>query len=107
LPVPAFQHNAPKLIASGKPITLALQVWPPANCTKVRLHYRPLNQLASWKIVEAPPQRAVFTIAGEEIDARWDLQYYFEVLNTEGAGWFWPDPRRGTPYHVVTVEVMP
>ncbi|HEY3440938.1 MAG TPA: hypothetical protein VGK29_09310 [Paludibaculum sp.] len=107
LPVPAFLHSAPRLIAAGKPITLALQMGPASHATKVRLHYRALNQLTAWKTMEAPAVRAVFTIPGEEIDARWDLQYYFEVLNTEGTGWFWPDPRRGTPYHVVTVEVMP
>ena len=107
LPLPTFQHNAPKLIAAGTPIMLALQVWPPTHATQVRLHYRALNQLAAWKTVEGPAQRAIFTISGEEIDARWDLQYYFEILNSEGSGWFWPDPRRGTPYHVVTVEVMP
>ena len=29
--------------------------------------------------------------------------YYFEILNSEKTGWFYPDPRVETPYYVVTV----
>lgn len=102
---PGLEHAAPKAATAGKPLTLALRVWPLNGVTAVRLHYRPLNQLAAWKTVEAAPQRAVFTIPGGEVDARWDLQYYFEVLNAQGTGWFVPDPYTATPYHVVPVLV--
>jgi len=30
--------------------------------------------------------------------------YYCEVLDTNGAGWFHPDPATATPYYVVAVE---
>jgi hypothetical protein len=102
---PALEHAAVKHAAAGKPLVLALRVWPVTQVTTVRLHYRPLNQLATWKWMDAPPQRPVFTIPGDEVDARWDLQYYFEVLNSEGTGWFVPDPALATPYNIVTVEV--
>ena len=102
---PGLDHAAPKAATAGKALTLALRVWPVSEVTAVRLHYRPLNQLAAWKTAEAPPQRAVFTIPGAEVDARWDLQYYFEVLNSQGTGWFVPDPQMATPYHVVAVTV--
>lgn len=105
VPKPAFEHAPPKTVFAGKPLTLSLRVWPQTSIQSVRLHYRPLNQLASWQTMEAPPQKAMFTVAGVQIDARWDLQYYFEVLTTEGTGWFVPDPLVTTPYHVVTVQV--
>jgi hypothetical protein len=30
--------------------------------------------------------------------------YYFEILNSEGGGWFQPDPLVTTPYYVVKVS---
>ncbi|WP_321470902.1 hypothetical protein [uncultured Paludibaculum sp.] len=105
LPKPAFEHNAPKLIAAGKPIQLLLHVYPFSNVRTVRFHYRPLNQLAQWKTMEAPPQRALFQLTAEDTDPRWDLQYYFEILNTEGSGWFFPDPDQTRPYFVATVQI--
>jgi hypothetical protein len=33
---------------------------------------------------------------------RFDLLYYFEVLNEEKSGWFYPDPLTRAPYFVVT-----
>ena len=72
--------------------------------TTVRLHYRPVNQLAKFKTLEAPASKASFAIPADEISARWDLMYYFEVLNRERSGWFEPDPDRATPYYVVKVE---
>jgi hypothetical protein len=29
--------------------------------------------------------------------------YYFEVLNSDGSGWFQPDPETQTPYYVVNI----
>lgn len=102
---PQMEHSAPRAATAGKALELALRVWPQADVTTVRLHYRPLNQLAAWKTMEAAPARAVFRIPAAEVDARWDLQYYFEVLNREGTGWFVSDPQQATPYYVVPVEV--
>jgi hypothetical protein len=102
---PALEHSAMKLIYAGKPLQLLLRVWPATEVTQIRLHYRALNQMTPWKVMETTAQKPVFTIPGEEIDARWDLQYYFEVLNREGTGWFLPDPAKATPYYVVSVQV--
>ena len=66
----------------------------------VRLYYRPVNQLARFKMLEAKPG-ARFTIPGADVSHRWDLMYYFEVLNSSNSGWFHPDPLRDTPYYVV------
>lgn len=103
---PTFGHVPPKSALAGRPLVLALNVWPLTSAAVVRLHYRPLNQLAQFKTLEAPASRAHFTIPAEDVSAQWDLMYYFEVLNKEG-GWFHPDPWTATPYYVVTVESPP
>jgi hypothetical protein len=105
LPRPSLEESPPKTAIAGKPLRLSIRVPSNAGAKLVRLHYRPLSQLAAWKNMDAAPQHAEFTIPPGEVSAKWDLQYYFEILNGEGGGWFQPDPLIATPYHVVRVEV--
>jgi hypothetical protein len=99
LPRPSMRHEPPSTAPAGKPITLQLAV---DGAAHVRLYYRPLNQLEKFKMLEALPG-APFTIPAADISPRWDLMYYFEVLNDRNGGWFEPDPQRQTPYYVVKV----
>ena len=104
-PRPTIVHEAPAGAPPGRPLRLALRIWPaPAG---VRLHYRPLNQLARFKTLEAIGPQPVFVIPGEDLSPRWDLMYYFEILGRAGAGWFQPDPLLATPYYVVRIEQGP
>jgi hypothetical protein len=103
-PRPLFSHLPAKQAQAGRPLSLRLGVSPPGRAHTVRLHYRAMNQLAPFRILEAPAGRAAFTIPGEEIDGRYDLMYYFEALDAQGAGWFYPDPADATPYFVVEVR---
>ncbi len=105
LPPPSLAHTPPQFAEPGKPLTLTIRVAPLTGVTTVRLHYRPVNQLARFVTLEAPATRAVFTIPGSDLSERWDLMYYFEILNTEESGWFWPDPEKATPYYVVPVSM--
>jgi hypothetical protein len=54
-----------------------------ANPAAIRLHYRALNQQESFHTIEGGPS---FTIPADQISARFDLLYYFEVLNAEKTG---------------------
>jgi hypothetical protein len=101
---PTFEHYPPKTAAANRPLALTLRIYPTTAVKSVRLHYRPLNQLAKFKTLENPAARTTFTIPAEDVSARWDLMYYFEVLDTQGGGWFVPDPWVATPYYVVTIE---
>ena len=103
---PRILHVPPKLAPAERPLTLSLQVLPASVVQSVRLHYRPVNQLAKFKTLETASTGPTFTftIAAEEISTRWDLMYYFEVLNSERTGWFEPDPRTTTPYYVVRID---
>jgi hypothetical protein len=82
------------------PLNLEVQCLPQPR--SVRLHYRAVNQLGHWKEMEAAPGVG-FSIPAEDISDRWDLMYYFEVIDDRQFGWFYPDPLQETPYFVVTV----
>ncbi|MCC6860228.1 MAG: hypothetical protein IT158_16795 [Bryobacterales bacterium] len=101
LPRPAILHTPPAALTPGKPLELSLKISPAASVSAVRLHYRPVNQLARFEMLEAVPPRLTFTIPAEAISSHWDLMYYFEILNSEGGGWFEPDPDQRTPYYVL------
>jgi hypothetical protein len=101
---PAMTHEAPATAEPGQPLSLRLHLASTAHVTAVRLHYRPVNQLAQFKALEAKPAEAAFRIPGEDVSLRWDLMYYFEVLNDQKTGWFQPDPGAATPYYVVRVN---
>jgi len=101
---PAMSHEPPPRAAPDEELTLRLGVTPSAHVTAVRLHYRPVNQLAKFKTLEAKAPLAVFHIPAEDVSPKWDLMYYFEVLNDQKTGWFQPDPAVATPYYVLKVE---
>jgi hypothetical protein len=54
--------------------------------------------------LELAAGQSTFTIPSGDLSPKWDLMYYFEILNTGGSGWFQPDPRATTPYYVVKVR---
>lgn len=98
---PSIRHTPPSWVKAAVPLTLELQCSPAPRA--VRLHYRPVNQLAAWKEMEAAPG-AKFFIPAQDIQSRWDLMYYFEVIDDAQFAWFHPDPLVTTPYFVVTVN---
>ena len=105
LPRPQFRHEPPAQAQAGKSLTLRLNISAPAHIDRVRLCYRPVDQLADFKSIEHPPGEP-FTIPGNEISDSWDLMYYFEVLNDHKGGWFQPDPSAQTPYYVVKIVTL-
>jgi hypothetical protein len=107
LPRPRFRHEAPPFAQPAEQLKLELSIPNPAHVTRVRLYYRPLNQLASFKLMEQPPGQP-FMIPGGDITGEYDLMYYFEVLNDVNGGWFQLDPLVQTPYYVVrTSKAVP
>jgi len=97
VPRPSFSHTPPVVALAGKSLTVSLNV-SGSKPAAIRLHYRSLNQQEKFHTLEGGPS---FTIPAEHISARFDLIYYFEVLNTEKSGWFYPDPAEATPYFTV------
>lgn len=104
LPRPMLRHQPPPRWPAGQALTLRLGVAGAPTLTAVRLHYRPVSQLAPFRTLEARPGETSFTIPGAEITPSADLMYYFELLRADGGGWLEPDPLTTRPYHVVAVE---
>jgi hypothetical protein len=103
LPRPGISHQPPSTADAGHSIGLRIQITPATNVTAIRLHYRPVNQKAQFKIIEHTSADGSFTIPQEDVSPKWDLMYYFEILNPAGSGWFQPDPLVTTPYYVIKV----
>ncbi len=103
-PRPTITHHPPVSAIEGRPVTLNIRIASASNVTRIRLHYRSLNQKAQFKTIENAADEQSFTIPGEDLSAHWDLMYYFEILNQGASGWFHPDPQHATPYYVIRVE---
>jgi hypothetical protein len=103
-PPPRILHQPVEQAQPRQPLRVTLQVEPAAAATEVRLHYRAVNQELKFRTLEAKGGQVEFAIPGKDISDRWDLLYYFEVLNAEGSGWFHPAPEVRTPYYVVKVR---
>jgi hypothetical protein len=104
LPRPAISHTPPRSVVAGRPLTLAVRVSPVANVASIRLHYGPMSLREQFKTIEHPPAKTSFTIPSADVSARWDLLYYFEVLNKEKTAWLDPDPDLAAPYYAVKVD---
>jgi hypothetical protein len=101
---PPWTHMPPASAPSEQPLTLMLHIALPKTVSAVRLHFRATDPAAATQVIEqAAKAELSFTIPGAEITGNWDLQYFFEILNADGSGWFAPDPLTTTPYWVVHV----
>lgn len=101
---PAISHTPPRNVVAGRPLRLAVRVSPVSDVASIRLHYGPVSLREKFKTVENPPAKTGFTIPSADVSARWDLMYYFEVLNKKKTAWIDPDPDLAAPYYAVKVE---
>jgi len=104
-PAPSpWTHTPPASAPSEKPLTLELQLAQPKTVSVVRMHYRPTDPAAPTQVLEmAAKPEVIFTIPASDITGNWDMQYFFEILHSDGSGWFEPDPLTATPYWVVHI----
>ena len=82
---PNFQHVAPASVTTGSDLILRLGIASSIHVKQVRLYYRPLNQLAKFKMIEHTPEEP-FVIPGKDIPTNFDLMYYFEVVKRKRWG---------------------
>jgi hypothetical protein len=102
--VPMITHQPPTRANPGTPLAIDIRVESAVPLEQVILHYRPLDQAIDWK---QTPMKQVdegayqTVLAVDETLAKYDLQYYFEVLAKGGGGWLWPAWRKSAPYVVI------
>jgi hypothetical protein len=80
----------------------------PSGVKWVRVLYRGVNQHFDYKTLPmqptGKPNEYAATIPGEDLPAKWDFQYFFEVMDTQGNGKIYPDLEKETPYVVVKLQ---
>ena len=103
LPRPEIEHTPPKEARPNRQLKLSVRVKPATNVALIRLHYGPASLREPLKTIKIPSAKPSFKIPAADISARWDLMYYFEVLNTEKGTWLDPNPFLASPYYVVKV----
>jgi len=94
-------ENAPV----NKALTIQAKVTGVNGVRWVRLRYRPMNQKFEYATLRMTPtaEKDIFeaTIPVQEINPRFDLMYFIEVMDNDGNGKIYPDMHIQTPYIVV------
>ncbi len=109
---PAGNHERPTVVLQpihsipvGQPLSITAEVRDPSGVKWVRLRYRSVNQQFDYQTLPMRPtgqkDRYQAVIPAEQIDPKWDLMYYVEVMDDAGHGTIAPDLNRETPYIVV------
>lgn len=103
---PTIEHSAAAKTRSDADLPLKIKLVGNAPVAKVVLHYRTVDQTTDWKQVEmkaAEDGDYQATISHKDILAKFDLQYYFEIVSGSDGGWIYPSRDQRTPYYVVLV----
>ena len=86
----------------GKAITIRAKVTGVNGLKWVLLRYRPLNQMFEYATLPMTPtaEKDIYevSIPAQEINPRFDLMYFIEVMDTSGNGKIYPDMNTQTPY---------
>jgi hypothetical protein len=103
---PHIFHQAPPMCEPGKALQLSVAIRDQSPLASVTLHYRHLTQEEDYRIVELTLAggKGTALIPGDFVIPRYDLQYFFEAVDSMGNGSFYPNPDTAPPYVVVPVR---
>jgi len=105
---PRIRHNRVKSAAAGKPLTVTAEVRDTGGVKWVRLRYRSVTQFQDYKTLEMAETgnkgEYKTVIPGEDVEAKWDFMYLFEVMDNKGNGKIYPDLEQEAPYVVVKLR---
>lgn len=92
----------------GRDVEVSASVQAPAGIRWVRLRYRHVTQFEDYQTADMMPDRktGLYTarIPASFIDPKWNLMYFIEAVDKNGAGRSYPDLEFETPYVVVAVS---
>jgi hypothetical protein len=99
-----FSHIPPAEFVKGQSINLRADM--PDYTSTVRLHYRHVNQSENYNIVEMKAEGKSYgaAIPGDFTDSVYPVMYFFEAVNSAGAGTFLPginEAMDNQPYYVI------
>ena len=105
---PVLKHAPIGSASAGKALSVTAEVSDPSGIKWVRLRYRSVTQFQDYKTLEMAETsrkgryRAV--VPREDVEAKWDFMYLFEVMDNAGNGKIYPDLEQETPYIVVKLQ---
>ena len=103
-----IRHDALLSASANKALTVRAKVTGVNGIKWVRLRYRPVNQMFEYKTIRMTqtPEKDIYqaTIPVQEINPRFDLMYFIEVMDNTGNGKTYPDLNTQTPYIIVKLE---
>jgi hypothetical protein len=89
----------------GKPLTISVKISAIAGIKWVRLRYRIVNQLMDYQTLQMLPtaEKDLYQVVVpvEQVNPKWDLMYYIEVMDNNGNGRIYPDFNKETPYFFI------
>lgn len=100
-----IEHQPVSSAPAGKPITVVVKVLAAGGIKWVRVSYRNVNQEQEYKVLQMKPtgEKDVYQaiIPAEEINPKWDVMYFIQVMDNKGNGMIYPDLNVETPYKIV------
>jgi len=89
-------------------LTVTAEVRDTGGVKWVRLRYRSVTQFQDYKTLEMAETgnkgEYKTVIPGEDVEAKWDFMYLFEVMDNKGNGKIYPDLEQEAPYVVVKLR---
>ena len=105
---PLLKHTSITSAPAEKPLTVTAEVRDHSGVKWVRLRYRSVTQFQDYKTLEMieTKKKGLYkvVVSGEDIVAKWDFMYLFEVMDKKGNGKIYPDLEQETPYVVVKLR---
>ncbi|MHC4596130.1 MAG: hypothetical protein ACYS19_14475, partial [Planctomycetota bacterium] len=102
---PLLRHSPVTSARHQRPLTVTAQVSDTSGVKWVRLRYRSVNQYQDYKTLDMTETNAKgrykAVVPAEDVPAKWDFMYFFEVMDNKGNGKIYPDLEEEAPYIVV------
>lgn len=96
---------SPLNIKLGEPLKVRIKVTSPAGIKSVTLSYRSVNQDMEYQTIPMLPSgdKAVYeaVVPASQINPKWDMMYFINIIDKEKHGIISPDLNRETPYKIV------
>jgi len=102
-----ISHDRITDAAPDKPIKFVVKISSPSGIKWVRLRYRNINQEQDYQtlpmVSSAEKDLYQVEIPSGQINPKWDLMYFIEIMDSKGNGCIYPDLNRETPYIITSL----
>ncbi len=89
----------------GQPLKISIKITNPAGIKWVKLSYRSVNQDMEYQTIPMLPAEEKDTfgvsIPADQMNPKWNMMYFIQVMDQENHGIIYPDLNRETPYIIV------